>query len=435
VDTEVMLGSLSGTRLSITNDPQQADIFVINTCSFIKTARSESDDAIKNALLWKKQKKHRMVLVAGCMPQRYAEEINTQYPEVDRFISLDEVSSLGSIISEISQSDYSDKGFSPQGSSEFLYDHNTPRLLTTPASYAYMKIAEGCNHSCSFCAIPAIRGKQRSRTIDSLITEAASLLDNGTGELILVAQDSSGFGTDLNKGNKLQDLLQALDKLPVKDPYWLRLLYLYPTMVTDELIEVIAESEHLVKYIDMPLQHISDKVLQRMRRGISKERTLKLLETFREKIPSAVMRTTLLVGHPGETDEEFEELLQFVQKQRFNRLGVFPYSHEENTFAYQYKDFADSATVEARIAKLMQVQQEISLDLNKNLIGKTVQVIIDEVSPDEHGNICGRTAGDAPDVDNLVHFPWDECAAEDVFANVKITEADIYDLYGHIVSS
>ena len=431
VDTEVMLGSLAQSGVSLTNDLNDADIFVVNTCSFIDGARQESNDAIMNAVNWKKKRRHRKVVVAGCLPQRSPEETKKNHPDVDLFLGLDEITSIGTMVQNLLRRTPGINTFVKEDLPVYLYDENTPRLLVTPSHFAYIKISEGCNHKCSFCAIPTFRGKLRSRTITSVVKEAQALLNQGVREIILVSQDSTGYGSDLKDGSNTAKLLKALDNLDCDD-YWVRLLYLYPTTVTDELIETFAETKHVCRYIDMPLQHASDNVLKVMRRGITQKRTEALLQKFRDKIPGVTMRTTLLVGHPGEEEEDFVTLKKFVEEQKFDRVGIFTYSHEKNTHAFSMDEYADEETSARRKNELMEIQYEISLKNNQRFVGQTVKVIIDEVYEGEDGGTycIGRTEGDAHEVDNQVRFPYDTRIGDNVFVNVNIEEADAYDLFG-----
>ena len=434
VDTEVMLGSMAKSGVQLTNDLNDADMFVVNTCSFIESARQESNDAIMDAVMWKKKKRHRKVIVAGCLPQRSPEETKKTHPDVDLFLGLDEVSSIGTMVQNLLNKMPGINKINKDDLPVYLYDENTPRLLVTPKHYAYIKISEGCNHKCSFCAIPTFRGKLRSRTITSIVKEAQALINQGVKEVILVSQDSTGYGSDLKDGSTTAKLLQALDQLQGEE-YWVRLLYLYPTTVSDELIDTFANGKHIRKYIDMPLQHASDGVLKSMRRGITRKRTEELLGKFRERVPGVTMRTTFLVGHPGETEDEYNKLVQFVEEQRFDRFGVFTYSHEENTHAFSLENDVPAELAEERKNKIMEIQSKISYEKNQDWVGKTVRVIIDDVFEDEDGvyRCIGRTEGDAPDVDNQVHFPYVKEIGEDFFVDVKITKADHYDLFGEAV--
>ena len=435
VDTEVMLGSLANSNITLTNDMNQADIYVINTCSFIASARQESNQTICEGVEWKKKKKNRKLVVAGCLPQRTPEKLNENFPDVDLILGLDQVANLDKLIENIFLKMPKLNKIKSEDLPTYLYDENTPRLLVTPSHYAYIKISEGCNHKCSFCAIPTFRGKLRSRTIESVVKEAQALLNQGVRELILVSQDSTGYGSDLKNGSTTAKLLQALEKLACKEHYWVRLLYLYPTTVSDELIDTFATSKHIVKYIDMPLQHIADPVLKIMRRGITKKRTLELLAKFRQRIPDVVMRTTLLVGHPGENEQEFSELVEFVKEQKFDRIGIFTYSHEENTHAYKFDKFAPKEIAQKRKDILMKYQYDISYNNNQKFIGKTLQVLIDDVITNEDGEklFQARSYGDSPDVDNLIYAPYQEKLANQSFIDVIITHAQSYDLFGEVV--
>ena len=437
VDTEVMLGSLSQSNISLTDDMNEADIYVINTCSFIESARQESNQTIADGVKWKKKKRGRKLVVAGCLPQRSPQKLNDDFPDVDLILGLDQVANLNKLIDSIYTRMPKLNKITTTDLPVYLYDENTPRLLVTPSHYAYIKISEGCNHKCSFCAIPTFRGKLRSRTITSIVKEAQNLLNQGVRELILVSQDSTGYGSDLKDGSTISKLLQRLEDMQCQEDYWIRLLYLYPTTVNDELIDTFANSKHIVKYIDMPLQHIADDVLKTMRRGITKKRTIDLLAKFRQRIPDVIMRTTLLVGHPGESEESFQELVQFVEQQKFDRIGVFTYSHEQNTWAHQFDDYPAPHIAQKRKDILMEKQYHISYQNNQKLIGKKLQVIIDDVVQNDKGEslFCGRSYGDAPDVDNLIYFPYDKSYDEKFFADVKVVSAQSYDLIAETIKT
>lgn len=431
VDTEIMLGSLADHGAGFTTDLDQANIHLINTCAFIDAARSESNAAIGDAMRWKRQRRNRKVIVAGCLAQRSAEKLKQRYPGIDMILGLDEVAQIGERLSAMYERMGGFRAFPAEDLPVYLYDVNTPRVVVTPKHYAYMKIAEGCNMRCSFCAIPTFRGLERSRSIESIAAEGQRLLDEGVRELILVSQNSSRYGLERKDGTNLAGLLRRLNDLEA-DEYWVRPLYLYPTSVTDELIAAFAECERVVPYVDMPLQHASDPVLKRMRRGIRKARLERLLETFREQVPGVTLRTTFLVGHPGENQEEFDELHQFVRDQRFDRFGVFTYSQEENTHAYPWTDFVSREVADERRGMLLATQQEIAREKNEALVGGQQRIIIDDlVADEESGGFygVGRTQGDAPDADNSVRFSASTDLAEQSFCDVRITAAEPYDLY------
>ena len=435
VDTEVMLGSLAQSNISLTNSLNEADIYVINTCSFIDSARQESNMTISDGIKWKKKKRGRKLIVAGCLPQRTPEKVMEDFPNIDLILGLDQVANLNKLIENIYTNMPSINKIESKDLPVYLYDENTPRLFVTPSHYAYVKISEGCNHKCSFCAIPTFRGSLRSRSIESIVKESQALLNQGVREIILVSQDSTGYGSDLKNNSTIAKLLQELEKLDCKEHYWVRLLYLYPTTVNDELIETFANSKHIVKYIDMPLQHISDNVLKKMRRGITKKRTISLLEKFRSRVPNVIMRTTLLVGHPGEKEADFQELIEFVENQKFDRIGVFTYSHEENTWAFQFDDYPSREVAEERKNILMEKQYHISHKNNQKLIGQELKVIIDDVVQNDSGEklFQGRCYGDAPDVDNLIYFPYKKAYEKESFIDVKILSAKSYDLIAEII--
>jgi ribosomal protein S12 methylthiotransferase len=431
VDTEVMCGALASAGFQITADREAADLLLINTCSFVRAARSEADDEIRQALRWKRRGHgHRQVAVAGCLPQRAPAETAQTYPEVDLFLSPDDVPRAADLVRELRDAGNPGRNIPPAVLPTYLYDHTTPRLTLTPTSYAYVKIADGCDHRCAYCTIPAIRGHQRSRSIPSLLEECRQLLGQGAAELNLIAQDTSRYGLDRDDGASLAELIRQIDALP--GDFWVRVLYTHPRHLTEPLIDTLADSPHVVPYLDIPLQHISDHVLKAMRRGLGGLGTRALMERLRERWPGVAIRTTFLVGFPGETEADFEELLHYVGEYRFDRLGVFAFSPEAGTPAAEITagcvppDIAD-----ARRATLMTRQQEIATEQNRALIGRTLRVIADR---EEHpGRYLGRTTADAPEIDNSVHFRGPRGGIDGHFANVRIDKAAPYDLSGTAV--
>lgn len=427
LDTEIMAGSAVSAGIMITPYAEDADIFLINTCSFIFDARTEAEQNILEAVLWKKKQKHRKVVVAGCLPQRNIEEVQNQYPDVDLFMGLNDVSKFSELVADMYEGI---AGIPEIKECTYIYDEETPRLQLTPSTYAYVKIAEGCNHKCAFCAIPSIRGLQRSRPVDSIVREAQNLVNNGVYELILIAQDTTSYGKDLKEKASLPQLIGELDKL--EGDFCIRILYTHPLHFTDEVIEMFAKSEHLVPYVDIPLQHASTPILKAMKRATTEEKTRELVKKIKANISNVTLRSTFIVGFPGETEEDYQSLKQFILDTEFDRLGVFTYSPEDGTSAAEITEGLVPAEVAAeRCDELMRLQSEIAFKNNQKKIGQELDVIIEGES--EQG-IIGRTYGDAPEVDNLVHIsiPKD-CEYLPAAIKVKITEADTYDLFGNLI--
>ncbi|NMA20913.1 MAG: 30S ribosomal protein S12 methylthiotransferase RimO, partial [Lentisphaerae bacterium] len=429
VDAEVMCGTLAANGILLTTDAAAANLILINTCSFIRDARKEADEAIRSALKWKKQGQRaglsRAVAVAGCLPQRNPQECAARYPDVDFFLGLDDVPRVHELIHAF----YDGTSPLPLPSAElpgYLYDHQTPRITVTPENYAYIKIAEGCNHRCAFCAIPNIRGKLRSRQPDSVLAECEQLLAQGVREINFIAQDCTSYGKD--SGGSLVQLLKRCEQLP--GDFWLRVLYTHPLHVTEEFLELLAHGKHLVPYLDMPLQHASSSILLKMRRGMDGTQTRKLLEHIRKDFPEIAIRTTFLTGFPGETDQDFQELLSLVKEFCFERLGVFAFSPEDNTPALSLPDEkVPSSTANRRRNALLKAQQSISLARNQALIGQTLQVLPDEKL---QGRLfIGRSAADAPEVDQFIQFQGLPGRRQDMrFAKVRITACGPYELEG-----
>ncbi|MFO7822192.1 MAG: 30S ribosomal protein S12 methylthiotransferase RimO [Lentisphaeria bacterium] len=431
VDTEVMCGTLAVDGYLLTDDLEQADIVLINTCSFIADARDEAEAEIMAALEWKKQKQGRYIAVAGCLPQRDIDSVRQRYSDVDLFLGLDDVPEVGRRLREIHNTAEARCGDIAIGEAEYVYDHKTPRLQLTPENYAYIKIAEGCNHFCRFCAIPAIRGRLRSRSNASIKAELQNLVSQGVKEINLIAQDTTAYGTDRSDNASLTGLLRSLND--VEGEFWVRILYTHPRYFTEEVLEAMAGDSRILPYIDMPLQHISDKILQAMGRQTSGGEVRKMLALMRHKLPEAVLRTTFLVGYPGETETDYRELLDFVKQTRFDRLGVFAFSPEQGTAAAGItEDIVPSEVAEARRAEILTVQQDIALAKNQKLVGSKLRILVE--TADDSGYGVGRTAADAPEVDNHVHFSFDRGdPVKDGFVNVEINHAEPYDLYGYII--
>jgi len=430
VDAEVMCGSLVANGIYLTTDPDSADLMLINTCSFINDARKEAEDAIRAALHWKRKGQQReglfrAVVVAGCLPQRNPQECAELYPEVDFFLGLDDVPRVHELIKDF----FAGREKMPLPSVSlptYLYDHKAPRVTVTPENYAYVKIAEGCNHRCAFCAIPNIRGHLRSRQPDSVLAECEQLLEQGVREINFIAQDSTSYGREA--GNNLLDLLKRCDRLP--GDFWLRVLYTHPLYVNQEFLELLAHGQHIVPYLDMPLQHISSHILADMRRGMDGPQTRKLLELIRSKYPQITMRTTFLTGFPGETDEDFQELLALLPDMRFERLGAFAFSPEKNTPAMTLdRKKIPASTAKRRRDALLKAQQSISLAINKTLVGQTMLILPEEKLTGR--NFIGRGKADAPEVDQCVEFKaLPERRQKMDFAKVRITACGPYELQG-----
>ena len=414
-DSEVLMAQLKANKFDVEHESMSddAEIVIINTCGFIDNAKQESIDTILRYAQAKNDGEVDKVYVTGCLSERYREDLENEIPEVDAFFGTRELPRLLKTL----KADYKQ---------ELVGE----RLLTTPSHYAYFKIAEGCDRPCSFCAIPLMRGKHVSTPIEDLIKSAKSLAAKGVKELILIAQDLTYYGLDIYKKRALADLISQLSD--VEGIEWIRLHYAFPSGFPMDVLEVMNEKSNVNFYLDIPLQHGSTKILESMRRGITREKTETLVEEIRAKVPNIAIRTTLIVGYPGETKAEFQEMYEFVEKMRFDRLGVFTYSHEENTHAYSLNDDVTEKTKKDRADKIMELQSGISYELNQEKIGKTFKVLFDRVEGDY---FIGRTEFDSPEVDNevLVKKEGDVFVRIGDFANVEITSADHYDLYGVLV--
>ena len=426
VDSERMLGLFQLEGYDLVEDPDGSDFVVVNTCGFIEQARAESYGAIDEMLRLKREGKTRGVIVSGCLAERQKEQLLEERPDIDSLIGVfgrEQVTEVAERL--LGRLDEQRSVFKP-APVRALPD--TDRLRITPKHFAYLKVSEGCDRLCTFCAIPKMRGKHASKPIEEIVTEARQLADDGVRELIIVAQDTTYYGMDIYGEPRLRELLIALEEVNVD---WIRLMYFYPMYIDDQLIETIANSSRILPYIDLPLQHINDQMLRRMSRRVTRSETENLLQRLREGIPNLVLRTTLITGFPGESQEAFEELAEFVAQQRFQRLGVFTYSYEENTPSAALNDHLSEEVKQQRRAQLMAIQQEIISDLNRNEVGKSVTVLIDRPVPDENGVWIGRTSGDAPDVDGLVFVTQGEHSLEPgLFTRCEIVAAQQYDLVG-----
>lgn len=418
VDSEVLMGQLEAKQTLIVDVPEEADVLIINTCGFIQDAKEESIQAIFEALKLKQEDPAKKVYVAGCLSQRYRKEIEKEIPEVDAIFGTEEYTQILDTLGL------------KHSAMDNMY---LSRKVSTPRHYAYLKISEGCNHTCSFCAIPGIRGKHRSRDMESLQDETRKLAENGARELILISQDTSYYGRDLYGKSKIAHLANNLQIIPGVE--WIRLLYWYPTNFPTEILDLMQPGSKVVPYIDMPIQHISDKVLRLMRRGDTRDSLMKLFYQVREKIPQAILRTTLILGHPGETDSDFKELFDFISDIKFDRLGTFTYSDEEQTAAFSLKDKVPHEIALERQKMIMELQRSISLDKNTSRIGEAYQVLIDSWHP-KSNVFSARTYMDAPEVDNEVLITGHANSNQQQvgsFAQVKITDASEYELYARFI--
>lgn len=414
VDTELLLKQLekAGYRASLYEAGEEAEIVVINTCGFIGDAKEESVNTILEQIGKKKAGKIRKVLVMGCLSQRYKSELETEIPEVDAYFGK----------------------FDWKGILKYLgktYDNSVrnQRILTTPSHYAYLKIAEGCNRMCSYCAIPIMTGKYKSRELDEILEECRLLAREGVKEILVMAQDLTYYGTDLYGKNRLAELIDKI--ADIEGIKWIKLHYAYPAGFPMELLSVMKKRENVCKYLDIALQHCSDPMLKKMRRGIDKEQTIRLIRKIRREVPGIYLRTTLMTGHPGEKEEDFKELCDFVREMKFERLGVFPYSHEEDTYCDKYyQDDVPEKIKKRRAEKIMRIQQKVAEALNLNLLGKVVQVLIDR---EEEGYFVGRTEHDSPEVDPEVIVKSDYPLRVGEFYQVKICGTYEYDLEGKVV--
>ncbi|TKB96710.1 30S ribosomal protein S12 methylthiotransferase RimO [Pedobacter cryophilus] len=414
-DSEILMGQLKGNQINVVheaNDIRENDIVVINTCGFIDNAKQESIDTILQFSDLKAEGKVGKVVVTGCLSERYKPELEAEIKNVDSWFGTNDLQNLLNSIG-----------------ADYKHELLGERLLTTPSHFAYFKIAEGCNRPCSFCAIPLMRGKHLSTPIEELVKNAKNLAKNGTKELILIAQDLTYYGLDLYNERKLADLMRHLSD--VDGIEWIRLQYAYPTGFPMDILDVMNERSNICNYLDMPLQHITDTMLKSMRRGTTKQKTIDLVNKIRDKVPNIAMRTTLICGYPGETERDVEEMKNWVEETRFDRLGCFTYSHEEKTHAHDLVDDVPQEVKEQRVEDIMEIQQGISFDLNQQKVGKTYKVLIDKK---EGEYFIGRTEFDSPEVDNEVLIEAkDNYATPGSFVNVAINRAEDFDLYGTIV--
>jgi ribosomal protein S12 methylthiotransferase len=414
VDSEVLMGQLKANALNVSHESEKnnSEIVIINTCGFIENAKQESIDTILHFAKQKEKGNIEKLIVTGCLSERYKPELEREIPNVDHYFGTRDLPRLLKTLG-----------------ADYKHELVGERLLTTPNHYAYLKISEGCDRPCSFCAIPLMRGKHISRPVEELVKEPKHLAKNGTKELLVIAQDSTYYGLDIYKERRLAELLSQLSD--VEGIEWIRLHYAFPSGFPLDVLDVIREKKNICKYLDIPLQHISDNMLKSMRRGTTKTKTAELIKTIRDRVPGIAIRTTMIAGYPGETEKDHKELLQFIQETRFDRLGVFTYSHEENTHAFDLKDDVPAKIKQERADAVMQVQQVISKEINENKIGITFKILFDR----KEGNyFIGRTEYDSPEVDNevLVDAKSNFVRVGD-FANVQIDSTEEFDLFGSVI--
>ncbi|HXM33657.1 MAG TPA: 30S ribosomal protein S12 methylthiotransferase RimO [Pyrinomonadaceae bacterium] len=435
VDSEVMMGQLKQNGYQITSDARDADTLVVNTCGFIDAAKKESIGAILEAAGLKTEGKAKRLIVAGCLVERYRDELKAAMPEVDAFIGTSQINDILTVCDPTTNTRALPVIPLGNQSATYLYDESTPRVLATPRYYAFIKIAEGCDRPCAFCFIPQMRGHFRSRRFGSIVAEAHQLAEEGVKELILVAQDSSRYGEDLGKQDALTHLLRELSHTDGIE--WVRVMYTYPTHISDGFLDVLAEEPKAVKYLDMPLQHASQNVLKLMKRGGNRKSLERLIGRVRDRVPGIAVRTTFITGFPGETAADFEELLAFVRNMEFDRVGVFTYSDEEGTPAYDLPNKVDAKIAKQRRGRLMKEQSRISRRRNKRRIGETVRVLFEGEANESELLWQGRMETQAPDIDGCVLIndaPEDFAPVAGDLVNVLITEAQQYDLIGRIVT-
>lgn len=417
VDSELMLGLLSENGYGITLDEKDADIVIINTCSFIHDAEKESVDSILEMINDGKK-----VIIAGCLAQKHGEELKKAIPEISALVGTTDFTKIINVIKAIEDGKEYIEEVSNQP--EYIYPENIKRQQITVGSSSYIKIADGCNYRCGYCIIPYLRGDYHSRKMEDIIAEANELVNKGVTEIILIAQDTTGYGVDLYKKPMLPELLIELNK--IENLGWIRIMYAYPTQMTDELLDAIAECDKVVKYVDIPLQHSHPDMLKRMNRPSFDY--VPMIKNIRKRVPNVAIRTAFIVGYPGETEEEFEHLYNFVKEMKFNKMGVFEYSREKGTPSYSMKPQISKKIMKERYNKLMELQQGISKEINEGFIGKTIPCIIESFTDD--GYVMARSQNDAPEVDGLVYIKTDEQLVPGDIEDVKIIDCDEYDLIG-----
>jgi ribosomal protein S12 methylthiotransferase len=436
VDSQVMLGHLKLDGFKISQDPADAEVIIVNTCSFVEAAKTESIETVLGLAEFKETGKCQALVMSGCMAQRYHGELEAEMPEIDMFIGTGEYQKIVPLLRALDEGKLEKKSFVEIP--RYIHTEFDPRLNTSPGHMAWLKISEGCNRNCTFCIIPTLRGKLRSRTVESLVTEARALVSQGVRELNLISQDFSDYGVDLDGGGKrdgknpmIYELLSELNK--IEDVDWIRVFYFYPDDLTDDVMELMASSKKIVKYLDMPIQHFADGVLRRMNRRATGELIHSKINRLREHVPGIVLRTSVIVGFPGETEEDFQAMLAGVKSARFNHLGVFKYSDEEGTPAVRLKDKVSQEVIDARFEALYEAQKEIARELNQMYVGQVIDVLVEGEHEETDLLLQGRHAGQAPDIDGKVIIN-DGVAKAGEIVKVEITEVLDYDLVGRIVS-
>lgn len=422
VDSELMLGLLTTKGYEITLDENDAQIVIINTCSFIHDAEKESVQSILQMV-----EKGKKVIVTGCLPQKYNEELKDAIPEICAMVGTSNIREIVGIVDKVADEANEEYISCVSEKPEYVYPENVERQQITMGASSYVKIADGCNYHCGYCIIPNLRGIYHSRPIENIVEEVKSLVAKGVAEIVLIAQDTTSYGLDLYKKQMLPELLKELNK--IENLSWIRIMYAYPSQMTDELIDTIAKCDKVVKYIDLPLQHSDKIILENMRRPAFDYE--ELINKIRERIPGVAIRTAFIVGYPGETDEQFEHLYEFVKKMRFDKMGVFEYSREKNTASYEMSDQVPAKIKHERYKKLMALQQEISYEINQSYIGKTIPCIVESFT--DEGVVILRSEHDAPEIDGLVYVKSDRTVIPGDIENVKIEKADEYDLFGKFV--
>jgi ribosomal protein S12 methylthiotransferase len=427
-----MIGHLQESGHTLTTDRSEADVIIVNTCSFIEGSKRESIDTVLEAAELKKSGQCKRLIVTGCLAERYPELINTELPEVDAILGTNQLVQISEAVAEKTVAPPA--SFGRSDADLFLYDHDTPRTLITPRYSAYMKISEGCDHSCAFCIIPKLRGPLRSRTVASLRREAERLVEGGVGEITLVSQDSTSFGADQGLVDGLSHLLEELAQ--VEGLTWLRFLYAYPNMVSDRLLRVVAENEKICNYIDLPLQHASAGILKSMQRGSGRIGLSRLIRKIRRTIRDVTIRSTLMVGFPGETEEDFQQLKEFVQEMEFDRLGVFAYSDEEDTAAYELEGKVPSSTARRRRRELMKIQEKIVIQKHRRLLGRELPILIEGPAEESELLLQGRLQSQAPEIDGICYINDSEVGPVEAgdFRTVRITGELTHDLLATVVA-
>ena len=424
VDAEIMMGILNKKGYKLTGDFEDADVILVNTCGFIESAKQESIDTIIEFANLKETGNLKLLIVTGCLAQRYSDELKEEIPEIDAIVGTGSYQNIDEILEGLQK----EKQIVSLNDIEVVYNENLPRYVSTPEYMAYLKISEGCDKHCTYCIIPKLRGKQKSRKIEDIVAEAKNLVENGVKELVVIAQDSTMYGFDIYGEARLPQLLEELAK--IEGVKWIRIMYSYPESITKELIDVIKRNDNICSYFDMPIQHASDKILKLMNRQTTKEELLSKINMIRTAIPDATLRTTLITGFPGEDEKDFEELVEFVKEVKFDKLGVFPYSREEGTAADKLPNHLEQEVKEERRDVIMMIQQSISEEINQSKIGKTYEVLIEEQIED---NVyIGRTKYDAEEIDSIVYVKSYTNLEPGDFVDVKINTALEYDLMGDI---